>query len=218
MTVTVTPHLILLITGYRGSGKSIVARWFARSYGAEHISIMSPLRQITRAIFDLSPAQVDGDLKDTPINDRSLAYASPRDLMIKVSDAIKEQLGDTVWVNRVIDHIDDQTTYGRATPRLFVIEGVRPAYEAEALAAFAADRGIRHAILRLRRAGDLPVDDLDRSVDEYAADLDVTCGECRDPQAEIPLQVLPELVGFLNRNVDLIPLFAGGDAATEPAS
>lgn len=56
---------VMLITGYKGSGKSTVAEYLAKNYGIELRTLAKPIKDIGSQLFDWGKEEAEGSRKET---------------------------------------------------------------------------------------------------------------------------------------------------------
>ncbi len=130
--------IVIALCGPANSGKTTVAKYLARAYGARVFAFAAPIKDILRRGFAMSEDQLYGSLKTT-VDERYLQ--SPRDLMLKLGDGIRVALG--------ADFFAKQTLSKLSGTGLVVIEDLRFLSEAEALDAWCETFGEEGYIWRL---------------------------------------------------------------------
>jgi hypothetical protein len=95
----------------------------AKRYGAERLSIATPLKRICQELFAFSDEQVFGDAKIKETVDERWGV-TPRLMMQKLSVAGRDNLGADVWIRGLVNHIE------QSDKELFVIEDMRFVNEA----------------------------------------------------------------------------------------
>jgi hypothetical protein len=98
--------VIIGITGYKSSGKSVVARWLVDNYKYTQISFAYPLKNMLKAI-GLTDEQLYGDLKEIPCE--LLLGQTPRWAMQSLGTEwgrklIHEDLWLNAWKHTVASH------------------------------------------------------------------------------------------------------------------
>lgn len=118
--------IILGICGRAGSGKSSVARYLVKEYGAQKLSFAEPLKRMAIDIWGFSEAQVFGEAQVKEAVDPRW-HISPLEAMQKLGEAARMWLWPTVWIDKAFENAD------REPARLYVIDDVRYRNEAAAL-------------------------------------------------------------------------------------
>lgn len=111
--------MIIGLLGPAGSGKSTVAAYMAKNYGAELYAFADPLKEIVGKAFDLSDKQLYGSQADKETVDPRY-NVSPRWLFQRIgTQGIREVFGPDVWANLTLERIN------KVKPELAVIQDVR---------------------------------------------------------------------------------------------
>jgi hypothetical protein len=137
-------HRIIGICGYKGSGKSEVAKYLIRRHGYRRFPFAQTLKDMLRTL-GLTDAQVDGDQKEVPCE--LLGGRTPRWAM--------QSLG-TEWGRQCIDQDLWVRAWKRNVPqdRDVVVDDLRFLNEAKALVAVGAE------LWRIDRPGCEPIGEL----------------------------------------------------------
>jgi hypothetical protein len=146
---------------------------------------------------------------------------TPRELMIHTSLAIKETLGDDVW----IDHCLARIHAAFVAHNVIVVHGVRPQGEIDALRDLEREFGRggtyapRVVVIKVVCTDDPPVDnedELERQIDLIEPDFVVRAQRDPDGLGQTLMGTMSfELVGILTKHPELIPLFDPGEAAED---
>lgn len=97
--------MIFGLLGPAGSGKSTVADYTVKHYGAKQYAFADPLKEIVGKAFDLSYKQLYGSQSDKETVDPRY-NVSPRWLFQRIgTQGIREVFGPDVWANLTIDRI-----------------------------------------------------------------------------------------------------------------
>lgn len=111
--------LILGLLGPAGAGKSTVAEYLCKTYGARRFSFASPLKEMARRIWEFSDDQLFGTQAQKEAVDPRWNM-SPRTALQKLgTDACRSILGPDIWVDATLRMIAD------IAPRVAVIDDVR---------------------------------------------------------------------------------------------
>lgn len=213
--------VVIVLCGRRRVGKTTLARWFEASFGAAIVSITEPIRQITQRLYSLAPTQVDGPEKDLPtmIEDPDHGRLTPRDLMLRVSKAVKSSLGEDVWIDRAIASTMEFLERGN----LVVVDGVRPDREVARFRTLAEPKmhpiyrsvgDVAVVVWKVECTTDLPSDvedALDAEIDRIEPDFVVRAE--RDEYGlgnPVMLAALTALTELLQKRQELIPVFDPG--------
>ena len=78
MYKTLQMYSVIAITGFKRSGKDLVAEYISHKYGYTHVKVASKLKSIIKLAFDLNYEDVESSKKDL-VNER--LGVSPRRLM-----------------------------------------------------------------------------------------------------------------------------------------
>lgn len=192
--------LIIALTGRKRTGKTTIAEWLARSYGAFIARSNVAIHHTTRQIFELDLDQLEGPRKDL-VDDRW--GLPPRTLMERVGTAVRHVFGESIWARRAASGIMT------GEPGLFVFDNVRFEAEVEALRQIPDAQVIVWKTICTSDAPDPDEDPLTESrIDEITADTDLHAG--RDGTGEhlctVAIDALvvllehqhPELIGFFD--------------------
>ena len=136
---------IVLICGFKRSGKDTLASTICDHYGYVHHKISTPLKDGLKAMFGLTDDQLEGDEKDVL---HPSFNKTPRDIMKYVGTNMFQfeiqkflpGVGRNFWVNKVIDRIeqladDRRCASDKLEPTYVVVSDLRFHHE---LAAFRA--------------------------------------------------------------------------------
>ena len=104
---------ILLLCGYKGSGKDIFAKYMESRYTHTHMKVSQPLKESLKILFDFTEEQIEGNQKDV-IDQRW--NITPRDALIYVGTNvfqynIQELLPNikrSFWINILYDKIEEK--------------------------------------------------------------------------------------------------------------
>lgn len=102
---------VLLLCGYRRSGKDTFAKYVEAKYGYKHLKISHNLKEVLRVLFEFSEEQLEGTLKDT-IDERW--NITPREAMIFVgTDMFQYKITELLpnidrnfWIENVVNNIE----------------------------------------------------------------------------------------------------------------
>lgn len=124
---------ILLLSGYRGSGKDTFADILVKHYCYQKVSFANALRKMCSTTFGIPYEWFeDRILKETPI--KFWPYLSPRDILIKVgTDAMRNHFSREIWLNLcarkiadgVVEQIETKRFIGASPPFKFVVTDTR---------------------------------------------------------------------------------------------
>lgn len=108
---------IVLLCGFKRSGKDTVAKILQQHYGYDHIKISSPLKDGLKAMFNFTDNQLEGDEKDVidPVLNKT-----PRDVMKYVGTDLFQYeiqkflpcMGRNFWVNAIISRLESNNSGG----------------------------------------------------------------------------------------------------------
>jgi hypothetical protein len=145
------------ISGKKRSGKNTIAEYLGRAYGFKEAAYADPLKTAARAIFGLTPAHTDGELKEIVIPRWGL---SPRQIMQRLgTEAMRGTFGEDVWIKSLFARIEGEARV--------VVSDVRFPNEADAVR---EDGGI---VVRVERPGLVSTDDhpSETALDGYEFDV-----------------------------------------------
>ena len=114
-------------------------------YGAERLSIATPLKRICQDLFGFTDEQVFGNAKIKETADERWGV-TPRLVMQTLSVAGRENLGADVWIRGLVNHIET------SDKELFVIEDMRFINEARiihGLGASPSGEAVRGHVVKL---------------------------------------------------------------------
>lgn len=118
--------VVVGLCGTAGSGKTTVARYLERVYGATSYALATPIKHILARTHLLSEVQLYGTQHDKECVDPRYGV-SPRDLMHRMGDALKAVFGDDYLVEHTLGVIR------KDAHQLVVIDDVRRLAEADVL-------------------------------------------------------------------------------------
>jgi hypothetical protein len=115
--------------GPAGAGKSTVAEYLERQYGAKRYSFARPLKEIARRTLDFTEAQVYGTQAEKESVDNRFGF-SPRWFLQRLgTEGVRAVLGESFWTDYCIESILE------SAPDVAVIDDVRFPNEARAIQA-----------------------------------------------------------------------------------
>lgn len=108
---------VVLLCGFKRSGKDTIAKIFQQHYGYNHLKISTPLKEGLKVMFNFTDNQLEGDEKD--VIDPTL-NKTPRDVMKYVgTDLFQHEIqkflphvGRNFWVNASISRIESNKSGG----------------------------------------------------------------------------------------------------------
>lgn len=102
-----TRHLVVALTGEKGSGKGVLARHLAAQHGFVIDSFAAPLKRMTTKLTGWTPEQLaDPVFKETV--DSRLGF-SPRWFMQTLgTECVRHELGEDVWSRALVERIHRQ--------------------------------------------------------------------------------------------------------------
>lgn len=121
--------IVIGLCGPAGSGKSTIATFLEREYGAVRYSLANPLKEIAKKTLDFTDDQLYGLQSSKDAIDERYGF-SPRWFLQRLgTEGCRGVMGDDVWVNALLRRI-------RADgPKYAVVEDVRFCNEARAIRA-----------------------------------------------------------------------------------
>jgi len=119
---------IIGLVGGRGSGKTTVAERLVFHYDADTYAIADEIKSLAQELFHLSEEQLYGTQERKELLDPRW-HMTPRHMVQRTGDALRQVFGDTFLVERVLAAIDEDA------PKLAVISDVRYRHEAAVLSA-----------------------------------------------------------------------------------
>lgn len=125
-------HFVLLgLSGKKTHGKSSAANYLCEKYGFVQLAFADPIKQVIgKQIFFLSDEQLNGTLKDVP----DVRWnKTPREIIIKASESMKEYMGDDVWAKRAMYRAAEIMSHWKDGPVRIVLSDVRFKCEARAI-------------------------------------------------------------------------------------
>jgi hypothetical protein len=198
--------LIIALTGRRRSGKTTLAFWLQRSYGAFVAKSHLAIHHTAREVFDLELDQLDGARKDE-VDPRW--GISPRDAMRRVGRAVRHIFGESIWARRAASSIRT------AEPGLFVFDNVRFPAELDALRELPDTDVI---LLKVVCSSDVPDPDEDHDtegrIDELTPDFVLQAPRDGDG-VTLCASAIDFLVVMLDRRPELMPFFDPGEGAPD---
>jgi tRNA uridine 5-carbamoylmethylation protein Kti12 len=97
---------IVLLCGYKGSGKDIFAKHLESKYEYTHMKISQPLKESVKILFDFNEDQIEGNLKDVVDNRWNI---TPRDALIYIgTDIFQSNIKRSFWINILYDKIQEK--------------------------------------------------------------------------------------------------------------
>ena len=134
--------LIIALMGPAGAGKSTVADYLVKSYGATRYSLMGPLKAFAKAIFDFTDQQLYGTQAQKEAPDPRYCGKSARWFLQKLgTEGGRATFGQDFWTKMCVDRI------ARDGHPLAVVDDTRFINEAQLIMGtelFRARRGVEH--------------------------------------------------------------------------
>lgn len=98
-----TGQLLLAINGFKGSGKSTVAKILVESYGFRRVALAGPLKDMLRAI-GCSEEELEGTKKEVP--SAALMGLTPRHAMVTLgTEWGRKCIHPDFWAEKLVDAI-----------------------------------------------------------------------------------------------------------------
>lgn len=110
---------LICLAGRAGSGKTTIAEHLRRTRGAVRYSLAEPLKRMGRAIWGWSDEQLWGPQAVRDIVSTRWGMSPRRSLQLLGTDAMRNVLGDHVWVRYLLERLDAEQ------PELAVVDDVR---------------------------------------------------------------------------------------------
>lgn len=107
--------MIIALLGWKGSGKTYLAKHLEANYGFKHLAFADPLKKIISDLFNIDRKILDGEteetriLKELPLKKLSEIFGreiTPRNLMTGIGMAMRSW-DENVWVNLLEMKIDE---------------------------------------------------------------------------------------------------------------
>lgn len=163
---------VVALMGPAGSGKSTAAKHLVERYGARAYSFAQPLKEMARALWGFTDAQLYGTQAEKEAIDPRWNM-SPRVALQKLgTDACRRHLGDDIWTRACLERIV------RERPQLAVIEDLRFENEAKAVLAlqYRSDIPITGIVVKLECPDrQSSTDEVHASEREWRTALYTTC-------------------------------------------
>ena len=113
-------HHVVLLCGFKRSGKDTIAKVLQQHYGYTHLKIATPLKEGLKAMFNFTDQQLEGDEKDKLVPSLN---KTPRDVMKFVGTDLFQMeiqkfmphVGRNFWVNSVISRIEQAPSEQKRT-------------------------------------------------------------------------------------------------------
>jgi hypothetical protein len=114
--------IVIGLCGPAGSGKTTIAEYMARTYGARHFALAEPIKEIVYKAFGVPRESLWGTQAQKEVVIPGLGM-SGRQLMQKIgTDGIRAVLGNSIWVRHTMGLIHEACIEGG---RLAVVADVR---------------------------------------------------------------------------------------------
>jgi hypothetical protein len=140
---------VILITGYKRSGKDTFANLIIKKRNAEIFKLAQPLREMIKDFLDIDDFILEKEKEIFPfyIKNKKLNYVNKdmciRDLMIIFSEGLKKYYGQTIFCEDIVNRIKN------SQKELCLVSDLRYPYEAKYLKKEFPDA----LIVRIKRKG-----------------------------------------------------------------
>lgn len=166
-------HLLVALTGEKGSGKGVLARHLAAKHGYQIDSFAAPLKRMTTKLTGWTAEQLaDPVFKETV--DPRLGYSPRWFMQVLGTECVRDELGEDTWsralVERINRKVSDQSSFhDKETSLRFVIDDLRFLNESHYLSNLVIER----LVVRINRGGRPSTGDQHASEQEiYQIDAD----------------------------------------------
>lgn len=109
---------IIGLLGRAGSGKTTVANYLIKNFGAVKFSLATPLKLVAQDLFAFTDEQLYGTQAQKEAIDPRYDM-SPRDALKCLGQSVRTRLGDHVWLEALMKSIREKE------PKLAIIDDVR---------------------------------------------------------------------------------------------
>lgn len=193
---------LILICGFKRSGKDTMAQYLEHKYDFKHLKISTPLKDATKILFNFSDSQLENEKKDE-VDPRW--NMTPREVMIylgtnvfqyKIND-ILPQAKRRFWINNLINELERKyLTNDRApTTTNIVVSDLRFKHEYEAICEFQMkfSSTVRVEIVKIVRTGGLErryhVDSHESETDHLSFEYHQILNNVQDEQAKFFIDI-----------------------------
>lgn len=141
---------IILLCGYKSSGKDTFANHLEEEHGFKHFKISKPLKDALKILFNFTEAHLEGDLKE--IVDKDLK-TTPREVMkfvgtnmfqYKIQELLPN-IGRNFWVNKLVKELES------SKEKNIVISDLRFIHEYETLHCYGMKHNIQVKVVKIIR-------------------------------------------------------------------
>lgn len=141
---------IILLCGYKRSGKDTFANHLDEEHGFKHFKISKPLKDAVKNLFNFTESQIEGDLKELIDKDFN---TTPREVMKFVGtnmfqykiQQLLPNIGRNFWVNKLIKELES------SKEKNIVISDLRFIHEYESLHSYCIKHNISIKIVKIIR-------------------------------------------------------------------
>ena len=132
---------LVLVCGFKRSGKDTLAKELQNQFGFHHMKISQPLKDATKILFNLTDEQLEEDKKDY-VDPRW--KMTPRDIMIYLgTDVFQYKINELLpqtkrrfWINNLLSEIEENYMSDVSSNKRIVISDLRFQHEHDALLEF----------------------------------------------------------------------------------
>jgi hypothetical protein len=178
----VSRHRLVALTGEKGSGKGVLARWLAREHGYQIDSFAAPLKRMCTHLMGWTAEQLaDPVFKETV--DPRFGFAPRWFMQHLATECIRKEFGQDVWSRALVerigkkigeaDEVDFDENYAKPTWLSFVVDDLRFCNELEWISSSCSLPDVCVLTVRINRGGRPQTGDLHVSEQEiYKMDVD----------------------------------------------
>src|SRR5258707_378360 len=142
------PHFVLGLLAQAGHGKSTAAKYLAKKYGAQVVSLADPLKRCAKAVMGFSDEQLWGTQAQKEAIDRRYGMSARTFLRLLGTEGLRDCFWPSIHLDALQKNIEKRADASPFT-QLFIVDDVRFPNEVQHLNRQENTHGGVSAVMRL---------------------------------------------------------------------
>lgn len=117
--------LFLSLLARAGHGKSTVAKYLTDKYGAQTISLATPLKRTAQACMDFSDAQLWGTQAEKEAVDPRYGFSCRQFLQRLGTEGMRREFGENIHLDAMVERADRAGIGGALSNALYLVDDAR---------------------------------------------------------------------------------------------